>query len=177
MGVAGLALLAVGLSIWSLFDGADPEGNRRQSVKLGIGVLVYLAALFVAIVYVANYATGHGRPNITKLSVIPGSPVKIKFTVHADGVPNKRAVVVEAQGFKSDGSRLTDKPLYKAVLRPDDSGDIEQEMEVVWEAGEATRLTIQIAQGGSEEPTATCQPGKSDKLTCASILLPVTGKP
>ena len=174
--VIGLGLIAVALSMASLFLGSSTSENWMQVLLLSIGTGTYLAALYVALTGVADYATGHGRPNITNLSVVPGSPVKINFTVDADGVPNSQAVVVEAQGFKGEDT-LDDKPVYKAVLRPDGNGDIKQKMEVVWEAGEATRLTIQVAQGGGGEPSATCQPGKSDKLTCASILLPAAAKP
>ncbi|MGW1713238.1 hypothetical protein [Streptomyces sp. NPDC002156] len=173
--VIGLGLGAVALSMASLFLGSSTLQNWIQVLVLSIGTGAYLAALYVALTGVADYATSHGRPNITNLSVVPGSPVKINFTVDADGVPNSQAVVVEAQGFKGEVA-LDDKPVYKAVLRPDGNGDIEQKLEVVWEAGEATRLTIQVAQGGNSEPTATCKPA-SDKLTCASILLPSAGKP
>lgn len=74
LGVAALALLAIGMSIWSLFQGADATGNRRQSLMLGLGVFFYLGSLLLAITGVAEYATGNGRPNVTKLSIVPGSP-------------------------------------------------------------------------------------------------------
>ncbi|MFI1170159.1 hypothetical protein [Streptomyces melanogenes] len=175
--VAVLGLIAVGLSIWSLFQGANKAGNRRQSWILAGGVCVYLTALFLAITGVANYATGSGRPNIANLSVVPGSPVKINLTVKADGVPNKHAIIVKVQGFGRDGTAVDGK-LYHAVLRPDSNGDVEQKLEVVWEAGDATRLTILVDQDGTKEINATCGPdmGTDDKLACSSIALPASKK-
>jgi hypothetical protein len=174
--IAGLGLLAVALSMVSLFLPKSKPGNWWQVGFLAAGTGVYLWALYLAITAVADYATGHGRPNITNLSVLPGSPVKINFTVRADGVPNKKAIIVKAQGFKNDG-KVENGKLYHAVLRPNNSGDIEQKLEVVWEAGEATRLTILVDQEGTKEIDPTCGPGSDDKLACASILLPVTKKP
>jgi hypothetical protein len=174
VGVAALALIAVGLTIWSLFQGSDLTGNRNQGWMLGGGVAAYLLALLVAIGAVASYATGNGRPTITNLSAVPGSSVKVNFAVQANGVSGKRKVVVKAQGFRIDGTPVKAEPMYQSVLPPDDNGKVEQKIEVVWEQGEIARLTIIADQDGDRQISATCDAyvASKEKLTCLSIKLP-----
>ncbi|MFJ3728174.1 hypothetical protein ACIPYQ_37185 [Streptomyces sp. NPDC090045] len=174
LGVAALALLAIGMSIWSLFQGADPTGNRRQSLMLGVGVFFYLGALLLAITGVAEYATGNGRPNVRSLSVVPGSPYKVSFEVHADGVQGSTMVIVEAEAF--EGERPTDEGvLYRTILHADDGGDIDQKVEFVMEKGKATRLTVRAFPDHENKDGATCESSSSPhKLGCATVILPAS---
>ncbi|MFI8391577.1 hypothetical protein [Streptomyces sp. NPDC085540] len=170
--VAGFALLAVTLSIASMFCSNKTGGNVLQSVILALGVFFYLTALVITVWGVARYATGHGRPNITNLSVVPGSPMKVHLTVHADGVQNDKMIIVEAEGFKGE-TPVGEKPLYRTIMHADDNGDVEQKLEFVWEPGEATRLTIRARHDHETKNGATCEPSEySEKLGCASIVLP-----
>lgn len=172
LGVAALALIAIGLSIWSLFQGADVTGNRRQSLMLGVGVFAYLGSLLLAITGVAEYATGNGRPNVTNLSVVQGSPVKVNFTVHADGVKSDNMVIVEAEAFKGE-TPMSGNPLYRSVLHADDNGDIEQKVEFVMERSDATRLTIRIFPDHGNKDGVTCESSNTPHdLGCATVMLP-----
>lgn len=169
LGVAALALLAIGMSIWSLFQGADATGNRRQSLMLGLGVFFYLGSLLLAITGVAEYATGNGRPNVTKLSIVPGSPKKVSFTVHADGVQGSKMLIVEAEAF--DGEKtLNGGVLFRSVLHADGNGDIEQSIEFVMERNDATRLTIRAFPDHGDKDGPTCESSTThDKLGCATV--------
>ncbi|MGW8600788.1 hypothetical protein ACWGLB_17855 [Streptomyces sp. NPDC055893] len=172
IGVGILALVAVGLSVVSMFCKNDKKGNVWQVSLLGVGVVAYLAALVLVIAGVASHATGHGRPNVTNLSVMPGSPFKVKFTVHADGVKGNHMLIVEADAFK-ERAPIGGNPLYRTVLHADDNGDIEQEVEFVMEQGEATRLTIQAFPDHGYKDGPGCESGEtSDKLGCATVVLP-----
>ncbi|WP_406185885.1 hypothetical protein [Streptomyces sp. NBC_01006] len=172
VGVAALALLAVGLSVVTLFFKNDKKGNIKQVVLLSIGVAAYLAALVLAIWGVAGYATGHGRPNITNVSVVPGSPAKVNFTVHADGVKGNQMLIVEAEAF-NEKVPIKGNPLYRTVLHADDNGDIEQKVEFVMAKGDATHLTIQAFPDHGYKDGPDCESGESsDKLGCATVVLP-----
>ncbi|MBT2451266.1 hypothetical protein J7F03_30195 [Streptomyces sp. ISL-43] len=172
IGVGILALLAVGLSVVSLFFRNDKSGNVWQVGLLAVGVAAYLAALVLVIAAVANYATGHGRPNVSNLSVTYGSPLKVNFTVHADGVNNDKMVIVEVEAFK-DKVAMSSNPLYRTALHADDKGDIEQKVEFVMEQGDATRLTIRAFEDHGSKGGETCEASQtSHKLGCATVLLP-----
>ncbi|MCX4956876.1 hypothetical protein [Streptomyces virginiae] len=172
IGVGILALLAVGLSVVTLFFKNNKKGNVWQLVLLGVGVTAYLAALVLTVAGVASYATGHGRPNITNVSVVPGSPAKVNFTVHADGVKGNQMLIVEAEAF-NEKVPINGNPLYRTVLHADDNGDIEQKVEFVMEKGDATRLTIQAFPEHGYKDGPGCESGEtSDKLGCATVVLP-----
>ncbi|MFD3808052.1 hypothetical protein ACFWTC_31670 [Streptomyces sp. NPDC058619] len=173
IGVAALALGAVGLSIWSLFQGKNKEGNIKQSGLLGLGVGFYLGALLLALWGVANVATGNGRPNITDISVERGSDMKVTFTVHADGVKGKEVVIAEIEAFKGE-AKLGGGPVYRTLLHADDKGDVNQKVIFIFSPGEATHITI-WARPDHVNPGSdgACDASKAeDKLGCATILLP-----
>ncbi|WP_327727128.1 hypothetical protein OG250_07405 [Streptomyces sp. NBC_00487] len=173
VGVAVLALVAVALSVVSLFFNNEKPGNVWQVSLLGVGVIAYLAALVLTVAGVANYATGHGRPNVASLSVIPGSPVKVNFTVHADGVKDDNMVIAEAEAFNGE-TPMGGNPIYRTVLHADDSGDIEQKVEFVMERGEATRLTVRVFPDHGNKDGATCESSNTPHdLGCATVLLPL----
>ncbi|WP_405626153.1 hypothetical protein OG933_07775 [Streptomyces sp. NBC_00016] len=172
VGVAILALIAVGLSLLSLFFKSNGSGNLWQLGFLGAGSTAYLIALLMTVGGVASYATGNGRPNVTNVSVVPGSPVKINFTVHADGMQAKKVLIVVVDAFK-DKAPIGTEPLYRTILHADDKGDIEQKVEFVMERGEATRLTIRARPDKVTEDGAVCDSSQdSDKLGCATVILP-----
>jgi hypothetical protein len=172
IGVGILALLAVGLSVVSLFFKNDKGGNVWQVGLLAAGVAAYLAALTLVSAAVANYATGHGRPNISNVSVTYGSPLKVNFTVHADGVNNDKMVIVEVEAFK-DRVTMGSNPLYRTALHADDKGDIDQKVEFAMEHGDATRLTIRAFEDHGSRGGETCEASQtSHKLGCATVILP-----
>jgi hypothetical protein len=173
IGVAILALIAVGLSLLSLFFKNNGPGNLWQLGFLGAGSTAYLIALLMAIGGVASYATGNGRPNITNVSVLPGSPIKINFTVHVDGMQNKKALIVVVDAFEGK-SAVSEDSLYRTILHADDKGEIEQKVEFVMEKGKATRLTIRARPDKVTEDGVVCDSSQdSDKLGCATVLLPL----
>ncbi|MBB4984786.1 hypothetical protein [Streptomyces nymphaeiformis] len=173
-GIAILGAVAVALGIWSLFQGNDRRGNRKQAWLLGSGTIVYMLALFLAIAAVARVATGNGRPNVTNLSVVPGSPKKVSFTVHADGVQGGKMLIVEAEAFDAVKT-LNGGVLYRSVLHADDHGDIEQSVEFVIERSDATRLTVRAFPDHEDKDGATCESDTThDKLGCATVLFSKT---
>lgn len=173
IGVAALALVAIALSIWSLFQGNDRKGNRKQSLILGGSVVFYLAALTLAIGGVAGYATGNGHPNVSELSITTGSPLKLHFAVHADGVKNSEVIIAEVKLFK-DEEPVGGKPLYQTLLHSDDNGRIDQRVEFIIERGEANRLTVRIRPDHVHEEGAYCEANQTtQKLGCSTVILPL----
>ncbi len=170
--------LSIGLAIGSILTPASRGGNAVQVVLLCGATLAFLSALAVLVSAVSGYASGNGRPTVTVFSATPGSPVKVRLTVRASGVAGRNRVVVTAQIFGKDGSPLSRLPVYQAVLRPDDEGNVQQDLEVVWERGDATRLTVVADEEGNREIDPTCDAyvDAQGKAFCASIELPSVKK-
>ncbi|MGW1958037.1 hypothetical protein ACWCPI_35740 [Streptomyces sp. NPDC001920] len=171
--IAVFATLAVALSIVSLFQNSDKKGNRKQAWLLSVGFIAYLIALLLAICGVASTATGNGRPSITDLSVKPNSMVEVSFTVHAVGVKKKDMIIAQVEGFE-DKKPIGVDPQYRALLRPDDTGEVNQKVHFIYKRREKeNRLTIRVRPDHEGIDGADCQPSEAtDKLGCATIMLP-----
>jgi uncharacterized protein (DUF58 family) len=171
--VAIFALVAIALSICSLFFNKTQEGNRSQAWLLAIGTFFYLLALLLTIIFVAQAATTGGRPNIADVTIERGSDVKMTFTVKADRVADRRQIVVEVDATR--GKTELEPAIYRALLRPDRNGNVEQKVSFRFTApAEATGVTIRVRPEGDTRNGANCDGSQTEKssLGCVSAPLP-----
>ncbi|WP_328549659.1 hypothetical protein [Streptomyces sp. NBC_00366] len=173
---AFFAVFAIGLNLASfLFQGdvSKKRGNRRQEGFLLGGALFFLVAVALTIVGIACATVGDGRPSLTEVSVKPNSMVEVAFTVHASGVKKKSTIIVDVQPFSDKKAEGSD-PLYRALLRPDDTGEINQRVAFTYKrANNVNRLTIRVRPDHEGVDGADCDASQAtDKLGCATVLLP-----
>lgn len=167
--VAGIAL-----AMFSFFQsGESGRSNIHQASLLGGQVLAFVIALGIFIFGVVSDGTS-GHPNITNVSVGPGSGTKVAFTVHANGVKRHDMIIAEVYGFKADVAQSEEAVLYRTLLHSNDEGIVDQTVEFTLNVSGYTRLTIQArpdhvdnAAGG-----AVCRPDQSpERFGCATVKL------
>ncbi|MEV7738932.1 hypothetical protein AB0O75_43995 [Streptomyces sp. NPDC088921] len=122
------AILAIVCSIVALLIPPTQRGNVWETVVLGLGVVLYMVALSVAVVGAAQAASGSGRPTLVNVKLQgKGADQKLSFGVHADGVERWASVNVYVTAVDAHQDDLPGN-LYSVSLRPDDKGEIDHQI-------------------------------------------------
>ncbi|MPY59158.1 hypothetical protein [Streptomyces spongiae] len=121
------AIISIVCSITALLIRPTARGVLWETGVLVLGVIFYMASLSIAVVGAAQAAGGNGRPTITDVRLDgPRSNMRLRFGVHADGVQKWAHIEVSVTPLPSE------KPgdLYWSVLRPDEQGEIAQQIDI-----------------------------------------------
>ncbi|MCX4766483.1 hypothetical protein OG562_37035 [Streptomyces sp. NBC_01275] len=168
------AILAIVCSIVALLVHPTRRGNLWETVVLILGVILYMAALSVAVIGAAKAAGGNGRPTITNIKVDgPRSRLKLSFDVHADGVETGASIEVFVNAVKADLSEPAVGPdAYSSELRPNDKGVVEQRvsmpMSLPPQAAGISIMALNAGDGTQDECGSLTQRGP----TCARFRVP-----
>lgn len=169
------AILAIVCSIVALLVHPTRRGNLWETVVLILGVILYMAALSVAVIGAAKAAGGNGRPTITDIKVDgPRSNLKLSFDVHADGVETGASIEVFVNAVKANLSDpvVESVDAYSSELRPNDKGVVEQRVSVPMslpqQAAGISIMALNAGDGTEDECGSLTQRGPA----CARFRVP-----
>lgn len=121
------AIISIVCSITALLIRPTARGVLWETGVLVLGVIFYMASLSIAVVGAAQAAGGNGRPTITDVKLDgPRANMRLRFGVHADGVQKWAHIEVSVTPLPPEKSG----DLYWSVLRPDDQGEISQQIDI-----------------------------------------------
>jgi cytochrome c-type biogenesis protein CcmE len=162
-----LAALAVGMSIYAIMT--PPENYKRESVLLTVALLTYLAAIATAIIGASQEARGNGRPSLHEVQVErTGAQVGLTGLVHADGVRRDDTIKVRIDMFGDDA---TTAPFYGAYLRPDENGVVDHKLQLPFDPGRNTDVSIRVWSSGDQTPN-DCESASTIGSGCVRLKIP-----
>lgn len=146
------AIVSIVCSITALLIRPTARGVLWETGVLVLGVIFYMASLSIAVVGAAQAAGGNGRPTITDVKLDgPRSHMRLRFGVHADGVQKWGHIEVSVTPENLPAEKSGD--LYWSVLRPDDQGEIAQQVDIPFSPPAGT-LVIAISAVNPDKPEA-----------------------
>ncbi|MCZ2850305.1 hypothetical protein [Modestobacter sp. VKM Ac-2978] len=161
LAAGALAILAVLASLTALMV----QVAALEVAALGAGAACYVGGLLCALFAAAGAADYAAHPAVTSLSLVPGETrTVLSFTVGAGSLDEAQSVVVLVMGARTDGQ------LYESVMRPDETGRVEQVLDVLLPPG-TPEVTVMAWRGDQSVQPPSCGSGRAN-VVCASVVVP-----
>lgn len=170
-GLTGAALLC-GL----IAQLAHPRWGR---VLVALGAVALVMGMAFGLAAASAAFGGNGRPTITAVKVSESkSEVTVAFTVHADGVnaDEKLSVLSGVRIFSKSGYKPDPPASYRAVLRPNDKGVVDQVVTFTFAPPRTADLLVIRAYREADELAPDDAIGQScsgaESAACVDVALP-----
>ncbi|ARZ72361.1 hypothetical protein M1P56_15825 [Streptomyces sp. HU2014] len=162
------AIISIVCSISALLIRPTRRGVLWETGVLVLGVIFYMASLSIAVVGAAQAAGGNGRPTITDVRLDgPRSQMRLRFGVRADGVQKWSHIEVSVSPENPPAGKSGD--LYWSVLRPDDQGEITQQIDIPLSPPAGTSVVAISAVNPDESEPERCEAETQRGPACTEL--------